>query len=226
MNIDVLTIFPDMFNAVLGESIVKRAQEKGVVRISVHDLRKWTHDSHRSVDDKPFGGGPGMVMKPGPMFEAVEALRMPKTRVILLSPQGQKLDQEKLKDISQLTDILLICGHYEGVDERIREALVDEEISIGDYILSGGELPAMVLIDALVRLQPGALGDERSSAMDSFEEGLLEYPQYTRPRVYRKMEVPEVLLSGDHEKIEKWRNEEAKRRTQSRRPDLLRRQGA
>lgn len=222
MRIDVLTIFPGMCEAVFGESIIKRAREKGIVDISVHNIRDWTHDSHRSVDDKPFGGGPGMVMKPEPIFEAVEEIRKKETVVILLSPQGEKLDHEKVRKIAGYESLLLICGRYEGIDERVKMLPLDYEISIGDYVLSGGELPAMVIVDAVVRLQPGVLGDERSAQMDSFEEGLLEYPQYTRPRVYRDMEVPPILLSGDHKKIECWRRRKAVERTREKRPDLLR----
>ena len=229
MKISILTIFPHMFDGIINESIIKRAQEKRLVEISVYDLRDWTRDSRRTVDDKPFGGGPGMVMKPEPIFAAVEALRRKDTKIILLTPQGERLNQKRAEYFSQHQDMLLICGHYEGIDERVRSALADYEVSIGDYVLTGGELPAMVLIDAITRLRPGVLGDERSKDRDTFTENsldastgsLLEYPQYTRPRVYKNMEVPEVLLSGDHQKIEFWRSEKALEKTKRKRPDLI-----
>ena len=221
-----------MFDAVLGESMLKIAQKKGIAKIAVHNLRDWTSDNHKTADDKPFGGGPGMVMKVEPVCLALEELgairqtkdQRPKTkdrtRVILLTPQGKRFDQKTAKRLSKEKRLILICGHYEGIDERIR-SLVDEEISIGDYILTCGELPAMVLVDSVVRLIPGVLGKTESLNFESFDSGLLEYPQYTRPAEYREMKVPEILLSGDHKKIESWRMEQALERTKERRPDLL-----
>ena len=226
MNIDVLTIFPKMFDAVLGESIVKRAQQKKKVSIDLHDLRDYTADRHRSVDDKPFGGGPGMVMKVEPICKALKHITgcyspKEKSKVILLSPQGRRFDQKMARRLSKLDRLLLICGHYEGVDERVRKTLIDDEVSVGDYILTCGELPAMTLIDSIVRLIPGVLGDERSNLTESFENDLLEYPQYTRPAVFRKMAVPKVLLSGNHKKISEWREREALKKTKKVRPDIL-----
>jgi len=221
MKIDVLTLFPAMFAGPLDESIIMRARKKGLLDLKIHQLRDWTHDRHKTVDDKPFGGGPGMLMKPEPLFEAVESLRREKTRVILFSPSGRKFDQGIARELAQQEDFLLITGHYEGFDERVREALVDDELSIGDYVLTNGALPAMVVIDAVARLLPGVLGDDDSSQDESFSHGLLEYPQYTRPAEFRGMKVPEVLLSGNHAEIEKWRREQAKFRTQKQRPDLL-----
>ena len=234
MKIDIITIFPKMFEYVLNESIIKRAQAKGKVKIAVHDLREYTLDKHRKVDDRPFGGGAGMVMCPEPVFRAVEKIvghqvaRSPghpsknnKTKVILLTPQGKTLTQKIAKRLARQKHLILICGHYEGVDERVREKLVDEEISIGDYVLTGGELPAMVLVDCLVRLIPGVLGDKNSLKFESFEGNLLEHPHYTRPALFRGMQVPRVLLSGDHTKIEQWRKGEALEKTKAHRPDLL-----
>ncbi len=242
MQIDILTLFPKMFDAVLGESIIKRAQAKSLVKIQTHNLRDWTSDNHRSADDKPFGGGAGMVMKVEPVFYALTALgvsglaskrvngfnpytrlpanRLTKGKVILLTPQGKKLEQSLVKKLAREKRLILICGHYEGVDERIRD-FADEEISIGDYILTGGELPAMVLIDSIVRLIPGVLGGGESAKFESFESGGLEYPQYTRPAEFRGRKVPQILLSGDHKKIEAWRRAEAVKRTIKRRPDLM-----
>ena len=233
MQIDILTLFPKMFENVLGESMLKRAQAKGKLAVKLHNLRDWTFDNHRTADDKPFGGGPGMVMKVEPVYLALEELgsvvrrsslvaRKSKSakKVILLTPQGKKLDQKTAKRLSKEKRLVLICGHYEGIDERIRD-LVDEEISIGDYVLTCGEIPAMVLIDAVARLIPGVLGDEDSLSCESFENGLLEYPQYTRPAAFMGMKVPDIILSGDHKKIEAWRKAEALRRTAQRRPDLL-----
>lgn len=219
MNIDVITLFPGMFDSVLGESMLKRAQAKGIVKIRVHDLRDWTHDNHRTADDKPFGGGAGMVMKVEPVCEALEEISH-KSKTILLTPQGKKLNQRIVKELAKEKRLVLICGHYEGVDERIRD-LVDDEISIGDYILTCGEIPALALIDAVVRLVPGVLGHKDSNKFESFEEGMLEYPQYTRPADYKGMKVPEVLISGDHKKIDQWRKQEALNRTEERRPDLI-----
>ena len=225
MRIDILTIFPDMFEPVINESIVKRARLKGKVKFYIHDLRDYTSDKHRKVDDRPFGGGSGMVMRVEPIFNCIKKikLRARKPTVILLTPQGKKLNQEKAKKLSKFQHLILICGHYEGVDERVRSKLADEELSIGDYVLTGGELPAMVLIDAIVRLIPGVLGDKNSLNFESFEGNLLEYPHYTRPASFRKMDVPEILISGDHNKIEAWRRTQALKRTKARRPDLLKR---
>ena len=219
MRIDVLTLFPRMFENILGESILKRAQNKGLVTIKVHNLRDWTADNHKTADDKPFGGGAGMVMKIEPVYRALKELKKG-FRVILLTPQGKKYDEKIAKRIAKEKRLVLICGHYEGVDERIRE-LADEEISIGDYILTCGEIPALVIIDSVARLIPGVLGHDDSIKHESFEDNLLEYPQYTRPCEYKEMKVPRVLLSGNHKKIEEWRKKEAIKRTLKRRPDLL-----
>lgn len=205
--------------------MIKRTVEKGLVTLRLHDLRDFTADRHRQVDDSPFGGGPGMVMKPEPFFEAVESVFQGKTskggsRVLLMSPQGIPLTQPKARELSRIEHLVILCGHYEGVDERVRLYLADEEISIGDYVLTGGELAAMVVVDSVVRLIPGAL-KASSLEEESFSRGLLEYPQYTRPRVYRGMAVPDVLLSGDHERIRQWREQRAQQRTRERRPDLL-----
>ena len=221
MKIDVLTLFPAMFAGPLDESIIKRARQKGLLDLNIHDLRHWTHDRHRTVDDRPFGGGPGMLLKPEPLFEAVESLRRDTTRVILFSPAGRKFNQSIARELAQRKDLLLVTGHYEGFDERVRETLADDELSIGDYVLTNGALPVMVVVDAVTRLLPGVLGDDDSSQDESFSHGLLEYPQYTRPAEYRGMKVPEVLVSGNHAEIEKWRREQARVRTQKRRPDLL-----
>jgi tRNA (guanine37-N1)-methyltransferase len=221
MKIDVLTLFPAMFAGPLDESIVKRAREARLLDLKIHNLRDWTHDRHKTVDDRPFGGGPGMLLKAEPLFEAVESLQRDQTRVILLSPSGRKFDQAIARELAQSEDLLLVCGSYEGFDERVREALADDELSIGDYVLTNGALPAMVVIDAVARLLPGVLGDDESSHDESFSHGLLEYPQYTRPAEFRGMKVPEVLLSGNHAEIEKWRREQAKLRTETQRPDLL-----
>ncbi|MFH0965343.1 MAG: tRNA (guanosine(37)-N1)-methyltransferase TrmD [Planctomycetota bacterium] len=223
MRIDVLTIFPDMFAGVCAEGILRIAREKGHLDLRVHDLRDWTHDSHRSVDDRPFGGGPGMVMKPEPVFEAVESLEEepPRPLRILLCPQGETLSQTIAGDLARAERLLLIAGHYEGFDERIRMGLAPREISIGDYVLSGGELPAMVVLDAVARLIPGVVGDEQSVECESFQDGLLDFPQYTRPRVFRDMTVPDVLLSGNHDAIRSWRHAQRIERTRLRRGDLL-----
>ena len=221
MEIDILTLFPRIFEGPLDESILKRARERGLVQVRIHNLRDYTHDKHHVVDDKPYGGGPGMLMKPEPIFEAVEALRRPDTRVVLMTPQGQPLTQQRAQTFAQKPHLLILCGHYEGVDERVREALVDEEVSIGDYVLTNGALAAAVLVDAVVRLVPGVLGDDESANQDSFAGGLLEGPQYTRPPEFRGMRVPEVLLSGDHGAIAVWRAEQARKRTREQRPDLL-----
>ena len=225
MRIDILTLFPGMFNPVICESMMKIARNKALVDIRLRDIREWTYDRHRTVDDKPFGGGPGMVMKVEPIDKALEAIRgellqYEQSRVILMTPQGKKFDQKMARRLSTMESFVLVCGHYEGVDERVRE-LVDEEISIGDYVLTCGEIPAMVVCDAVTRLIPGVLGDEASLDVESFDENLLEYPQYTRPAVYRGMEVPEVLLCGDPSRINKWKQEESLKRTLQRRPDLV-----
>jgi tRNA (guanine37-N1)-methyltransferase len=225
LRIDILTLFPEMYGPVLGTSIPKRAAEKGIVSYHLTDLRKFGEGVHQSVDDKPFGGGPGMVFMCGPMFAAVEHVESqqpetPATRV-LLTPGGKRLDQRMVRELSMLRRLLLIAGHYEGFDQRIVDGLAPMEVSIGDYVLSGGELPAMVLIDAVVRLLPGALGASDGAEDESFTGGLLEHPQYTRPRDFRGMGVPEVLLGGDHRKIAKWRQEKRLEITRTRRPDLL-----
>jgi tRNA (guanine37-N1)-methyltransferase len=221
VKIDVLTLFPAMFAGPLDESIVKRARDQGRVDLKIHNLRDWTHDRHKTVDDRPFGGGPGMLMKPEPLFEAVAGLRREKTRVILMSPAGRPFSQAVARELAQQTDLLFVTGHYEGFDERVRETLADDELSIGDYVLTNGALPAMVVIDAVTRLLPGVLGDDESSQDESFSHGLLEYPQYTRPADFRGMKVPDVLVSGNHAEIEKWRRAQAKQRTKERRPDLM-----
>jgi tRNA (guanine37-N1)-methyltransferase len=220
MKIDVLTLFPGMFAGPLDESIVKRARESGILELQVRNLRDWTHDRHKTVDDRPFGGGPGMLLKPEPIFEAVEQLANARTKVILLCPQGRKFNQSVARSLSAEEHILLVCGSYEGFDERIREGLVHDELSIGDFVLTNGALPAMVIVDAVTRLLPGVLGDDDSSREESFSEGTLEYPQYTRPAEFRGMKVPEVLLSGNHAEIARWRKEQARLRTAARRPDL------
>ena len=221
MKIDVLTLFPGMFAGPLDESIVRRARDTGRLDLQIHNLRDYTHDRHRTVDDKPFGGGPGMLLKPEPVFEAVENLAGEATRVILLTPAGRPFDQGIARELAQASHLLLVCGSYEGFDERIREALADDELSIGDFVVTNGALPAMVIIDAVARLLPGVLGDDASARDESFSQGGLEYPQYTRPAEFRGMRVPEVLLSGNHAEIAKWRAEQARQRTEQRRPDLL-----
>lgn len=221
MKIDVLTLFPAMFAGPLDESIIQRARKAGILDLAVHNLRDFTHDRHKTVDDKPFGGGPGMLLKPEPVFEAVEKLSTPETRVVLLTPGGRKFNQAIARELSGLGHILLVCGSYEGFDERIRENLADDELSIGDYVLTNGALPAMVIIDTVTRLLPGVLGDDESSKEESFSHGTLEYPQYTRPADFRGMKAPDVLLSGHHAEIAKWRREQALSRTKEKRPDLL-----
>src|SRR6516164_6001460 len=211
MKIAVLTLFPAMFAGPLDESIVMRARRAGLLDLSIHNLRDYAHDRHKTVDDRPFGGGPGMLLKPEPLFEAIEELRRKNTRVILLSPSGRKFDQAIARELAREKDLLLVTGHYEGFDERVREKLADDELSIGDYVLTNGALPAMVLIDAVARLLPGVLGDDESSHDESFSPGRpgLEYPQYTRPAEFREMRVPDILVSGNHAEIEKWRREQA-----------------
>lgn len=223
MQIDVITIFPPLLAGAFEHSIIKRARDRGIVELHVHDLRDYTDDRHRTVDDYPYGGGAGMVMKPEPWFRAVESLRDQRdaAHTILLTPQGKRLDQAMVQRLAEEDRLIILCGRYEGVDERVREHLVDEEISIGDYVLSGGEPAAVVLVDALVRLQPGALGSPQSTVEESFSAGLLEYPQYTRPPEFRGWRVPDVLLSGDHGAVERWRRERQIERTRARRPDLL-----
>lgn len=224
MRIDIISIFPKMFSAVLDESIMARAQEKGKVKIFIHDLRSYTLDKHHKVDDRPFGGGSGMVLQVEPIYRAVQALKKKikgKSRVILLCPQGKKFNQAYAAKLSKCDNLIFICGHYEGVDERARLYLADEEISIGDYVLTGGELAAMVVVDSLVRLIPGVLGDKNSLNFESFEDNLLEYPQYSRPAKFKKWPVPEVLISGDHHKIAAWRKAESLKRTKEKRPDLF-----
>jgi tRNA (guanine37-N1)-methyltransferase len=224
MRIDILTLFPPMFEAPFGFGILKRAVDNGLVEINLIDIRDYTHDKHHTADDCPYGGGAGMVLKPGPIFEAVEAIKSgvkDEPRVVLLTPQGRLFSQKVAAELARERHLVLICGHYEGVDERVREHLAGDEISIGDYVLTGGELAAMVVIDATVRLMPGVLGSEDSPREDSHASGLLEYPQYTRPADFRGWLVPEVLLSGDHARIARWRREQIIRRTLERRPDLL-----
>ena len=221
MKIDVLTLFPGMFAGPLDESIIMRARRTGLLDLKIHQLRDYAHDRHKTVDDRPFGGGPGMLLKPEPIFEAVEAIARETTRVILLSPAGRQFNQAIARELAQHDDLLLVSGHYEGFDERIRQELADDELSAGDYVLTNGALPAMVVIDAVTRLLPGALGDNESADEESFSRGLLEYPQYARPAEFRGMKVPDVLLSGNHAEIAKWRAEQARQRTRQRRPDLL-----
>lgn len=221
LQIDVITIFPGMLEGFLGESMLKRAARAGAVRFRLVNLRDFATDKHRTTDDRPYGGGPGMVMKPGPLFAAVESVRSPSARVILMTPQGRRFTQAVARELAGETHLVFVCGHYEGVDERVRAALANDEISIGDYVLTNGVLPAAVVIDAVVRLRPGVLGGEGAAEEESFSAGLLEYPQYTRPPEFRGMRVPDVLLSGDHATIRDWRSEQARQRTAARRPDLL-----
>jgi len=225
MRIEIVTLFPEICRAPLSESMMKRAQEKGILELHIRNLRDWTTDKHHVVDDAPFGGGQGMVMKPEPIFAAVEDLKSRvedlKSKIVLMSPAGRRLDQELAKRLSQEPRLIIVSGHYEGVDHRIIEHLIDLEISIGDYVLTNGAIAAVVLVDAIVRLLPGALGHEQSAADDSFSGGLLEAPQYTRPAEFRGWKVPEVLLSGNHAEIARWRQEQAVKRTRQNRPDLL-----
>jgi tRNA (guanine37-N1)-methyltransferase len=222
MKIDIVTLFPEICRAPLSESIMKRAQEKGLVDLRIHNLREWTTDKHHVVDDAPFGGGQGMVMKPEPIFAAVEDLGHRTSKVILMSPAGRRFDQRMAAELAEESHLVIICGHYEGVDHRVIEHLVDLEISIGDYVLTNGAIAAIVLVDAIVRLLPGVLGHDESAADDSFSSGHLEAPQYTRPADFRGWKVPEILLSGNHAEIAKWRKEQALKRTNENRPDLLR----
>ncbi|MDR3113819.1 MAG: tRNA (guanosine(37)-N1)-methyltransferase TrmD [Endomicrobium sp.] len=224
MKIDILTIFPTMFDGPFGESLIGKAREKGLLEINAIDIRSFSKDKHKKVDDKPFGGGAGMVMKPEPVYAAIKKAlgkkRRDKSLVIYMSPQGKPLNNSIVKDLSKYSHLIILCGHYEGVDERIM-SFVDEEISIGDYVLTGGEIPAMVVVDAVARMIKGVVKQEESVRNDSFYNGLLDYPHYTRPAVFKKMEVPGVLLSGDHKKIKEWRQNQSYERTKKRRPDLL-----
>ena len=222
LKIDVITIFPGMLNGFLEESILKRASQKKLVAFNTVDLRRFTTDRHQTTDDRPFGGGAGMVMKPEPLFKAVESVRTPEARVVLMTPQGRRFDQASAVGLATARHLIFICGHYEGVDERVRTHLATDELSIGDYVLTNGVLPAAVVIDAVVRLVPGVLGNDETIREESFTKGLLEYPHYTRPREFRGLDVPDVLLSGDHAEIARWRREQAERRTSERRPDLMR----
>ena len=221
MRIDVITIFPGMLEGFLRESMMKRAAQQGALDLRLVNLRDFTHDRHKTTDDRPFGGGPGMVMKPEPLFEAVESLQTPTSRVILMSPAGRPFRQDVAAELASENHVIFICGHYEGVDQRVIDELVDDEISIGDYVLTNGALPAAVVIDAVVRLLPGVLGGEGAADQESFSTGMLEYPHYTRPAEYRGLAVPGVLQSGDHAAIARWREEQARERTERRRPDLL-----
>jgi tRNA (guanine37-N1)-methyltransferase len=222
VKVDIITLFPEICRAPLSASMMKRAQENGALDLQIHDLRNWTTDKHHVVDDTPFGGGPGMVMKPEPIFAAVESLRKENSVVVLMTPQGHQFTQTVARDFSARDHLIIICGHYEGVDHRVIEHLVDAEISIGDYVLTNGAIAAVVFVDAVVRLLPGVLGHELSATEDSFTDGMLEAPQYTRPAEFRDWRVPDVLLSGNHAEIATWRKKEASRRTRENRPDLLR----
>ncbi len=225
MHIDILCLFPEMFDSPLNQSIIKRAQDHGLVNIVIHDIRNYTHDKHHTVDDYPYGGGPGMVLKPEPIFEAVEMIKeqfgVSEMPIILLTPQGRLFSQSIAQELALLPHLMLICGHYEGFDERVCEYLATDEISIGDYVLSGGELAALVVVDTIVRLIPGVLGSQDSASSDSHSNGFLEYPQYTRPQIYRGWSVHPVLLSGNHGEIAQWRRRQSILRTAKRRPDLL-----
>jgi len=223
LTIDILTLFPEMFAGPFRASMIRLAKKKGLVKIQVHDLRRFTRDKRKTCDDKPFGGGPGMVMMAEPLFEGIEFLKMrrPKAKVILLTPQGKRYTQQEAWQLSRASQLILICGHYEEVDERVREHAVDREYSVGDFVTTGGELPAMCLADSLVRLVPGVVGNKDSIQHESFQNDLLDHPHYTRPRIFRNYAVPDVLLSGDHKKVEAWRKNQAYRRTLERRPDLL-----
>ncbi|MBI3290211.1 tRNA (guanosine(37)-N1)-methyltransferase TrmD [Candidatus Microgenomates bacterium] len=225
VRIDILTLFPGMFEGPFDQSIIKRAQEKGLVEIKIHDLRQWATDKHKTVDDHPYGGGVGMLMMVEPIYRALQALKLKikneKLKIILMDPAGIPFNQLKAQELSKLDNLVLIAGHYEGVDARVKEHLIDEEISIGDYILTGGELPAMVMVDAIVRLIPGVLEKPEATQLESFQENLLEAPQYTRPEEFKGWKVPEVLLSGNHKEIEKWKKEKALEKTKKQRPDLL-----
>jgi tRNA (guanine37-N1)-methyltransferase len=221
MRLDILTLFPEICRAPLSESIMKRARKNGIIDLHIHNLRDWTKDKHHIVDDAPFGGGQGMVMKPEPIFAAVESLRTQGSTVVLMAPQGKSLTQSLATELSKRDHMIVICGHYEGVDHRVIEHLVDLEISIGDYVLTNGAIAAVILVDAVARLVPGVLGHEQSAADDSFSAGLLEAPQYTRPAEFRGWKVPDVLLSGNHAEIAAWRKEQGLKRTKENRPDLI-----
>jgi tRNA (guanine37-N1)-methyltransferase len=221
MRIDILTLFPEICRAPLNESMMKRAQESGALRLRIDNLREWTTDKHHIVDDAPYGGGQGMVMKPEPVFAAVESLLTDSSKVVLMTPQGRKLDQPMAREFSAEEHLIIVCGHYEGIDHRVVDHLADAEISIGDYVLTNGAIAAVVFVDAVARLLPGVLGHEQSALDDSFSNGLLEAPQYTRPAEFLGWKVPEILLSGNHEEIVAWRKSEARRRTRENRPDLL-----
>jgi tRNA (guanine37-N1)-methyltransferase len=221
LKIDVITIFPRMLDGFLGESMLKRAAQAGAVEFRVINLRDFATGVHRTTDDRPYGGGPGMVMKPEPIFAAVESVRSERSRVVLMTPQGRRFDQGAARALSGESHLIFVCGHYEGVDERVRMALATDEISIGDYVLTNGAVAAAVVIDAVVRLRPGVLGGEGATDEESFNEGRLEYPQYTRPPDFRGMKVPEILISGNHQEIARWREQESLRRTRERRPDLM-----
>jgi tRNA (guanine37-N1)-methyltransferase len=223
MRIDFLTIFPGLISGVLQHSLLNQAGKKGLLEFQVHDLRDYTHDRHRTVDDEPYGGGPGMVFKPEPVFEAVEAIRQDGARIILPSPQGEPFSAQIAEQLAGNSQLIFLCGRYEGVDERVREALVDRELSIGDFVVMGGELPSLLMTEAIVRYVPGIVGDEQSVQFDSFQESLLDFPHYTRPAEFRGLRVPEVLMSGNHEQIRIWRRKMMLRRTLERRPDLLKR---
>jgi tRNA (guanine37-N1)-methyltransferase len=221
MKIDILSIFPEMFSGPFDTSIIKRSREKGIVDINIHDIRDYSKDKHKKVDDYPYGGGAGMVMKPEPIFEALESIDFTKdSEIIVLTPQGQQFNQQIAGELAEKKHLIFLCGHYEGIDYRVHEHFKPRELSIGDYVLTGGELPAMVITDAVVRLLPGSIGKEESHQNDSFQNGLLEHPHYTRPKEYRGMEVPSVLLSGNHKEIDKWRLEKSLEITKSKRPDL------
>lgn len=222
MNIDVISLFPEMFTGPLDQSIIQRARNDQKIRIRLINLRDHAHDRHRTVDDRPFGGGPGMVLKPEPLFEAIESVRTPASTVLMMTPSGERYTQVVAEELSEAEHLILICGHYEGIDARV-DTLVDKKISIGDFVLTNGALPAMVVIDSVVRLIPGVLGDCESPTEESFSSGLLEYPQYTRPASFRGMDVPDVLLSGNHAEIARWRKMMALERTRAIRPDLLER---
>ncbi len=226
MTFDIITIFPDMFGPVMNESIMKRGQDKGKITIRIHDLRRYTKDKHRKVDDRPFGGGPGMVMMAQPIYDAVRKIRgRRKAKAILMTPAGRRLDQKMVKELAREKNLIILCGHYEGIDERVRELVADESVSIGDYVLTGGEIAAMVLLDSVARLVPGVVGKASSLTQESFEGDLLEYPHYTRPANFLGKKAPNVLLSGNHKEIEKWRKAVAVKRTRSLRPDLIKRKG-
>lgn len=224
LEIDILTIFPGMLDGFIHESMLKRAGEKGIARLRTVNLRDFTHDVHRSTDDRPYGGGPGMVMRPEPLFEAVEHLKRDDSRVLLMTPQGRVFEQCIAVEYAKPGHLIVICGHYEGVDERVREALVDDEISIGDYVLTNGVLASAVFVDAVVRLLPGVLGGEGATEQESFSDNLLEHPHYTRPADFRGMQVPAVLSSGDHQAVAQWRKQKSLERTRERRPDLLKKE--